>query len=198
MYHRPCLRASVWPLSQPCGYRKGFQRGIITGMASVLVELLLVLGSMFGVAGPTDRTATALPTSATGTVVFVYDGDTVLARIGTSTMRVRYIGIDTPERNYDSSEAGDCYAEEAAQANRELVHGREVSFVPDQEDRDSYGRALRYVYVGGVLVNEVLVRDGYAQVLAIPPNTSMRDRLSRAESEASGALHGLWGACGSG
>lgn len=198
MYHRQCPRASVQPLSRPGGRQVGFQRGIITGMASILLELLLVFGSIFGITGPSDQAAGTVPTAATGTVVFVYDGDTALARIGTSTIRVRYIGIDTPERDYDNPKAGDCYAEEAAQANRELVQGREVLLVPDREDHDAYGRALRYVYADGVLVNEVLVREGYAQTLMVPPNTGMQSVLARAEAEARAATRGLWGACRSG
>jgi endonuclease YncB( thermonuclease family) len=89
----------------------------------------------------------------TALVSRVIDGDTVELGDGS---RVRYIGMDTPET------AGDCYNREATARNIELVLNRVVQLEKDVSETDQYGRLLRYVYVDGVMVNEVLVREGYA------------------------------------
>ena len=57
-------------------------------------------------------------------------------------MRVRYIGMDTPEVHSGVEWPG----AEAAAANAELVEGREVVLEKDVSETDQYGRALRYVW----------------------------------------------------
>jgi endonuclease YncB( thermonuclease family) len=44
----------------------------------------------------------------------------------------------------------------------------------------------------GRLVNEILVREGWAMVLTIPPNVKYVDRFLRAQQEARAASRGLW------
>ncbi len=99
------------------------------------------------------------------TVVWVIDGDTIDVEIDGQEYRIRYIGIDTPERDEV------CY-DEATDANAALVEGKVVTLVADVEDTDRYDRLLRYVYVDGQFVNEHLIREGWAEVLSIEPNTT--------------------------
>lgn len=104
-------------------------------------------------------------------VVQVIDGDTVILEDGT---RVRYIGIDTPEM----TDARRVSAADAARAaNKALVGGRGVRLEFDVQRIDRYGRTLAYVWIGGTLVNETLLRDGWARLLTIPPNVRYVDRL---------------------
>ncbi|HYO40073.1 MAG TPA: thermonuclease family protein [Nocardioidaceae bacterium] len=73
-------------------------------------------------------------------VARVVDGDTVELVGGQD---VRIVGVDTPER-------GDCGYDEATAAMERLVLGRRVRLTVSDEDRDRYGRLLRYVDVGAV------------------------------------------------
>ena len=122
---------------------------------------------------------------ATARVTQVIDGDTIVIEGG---YRVRYIGIDTPEL-YPEPEA---YAVEAWQANRNLVEGREVRLERDVSETDKYGRLLRYVYVGEVMVNAELVRRGLAWAKAYPPDTKYQAYLEELEREAKYAGRGMW------
>jgi len=55
---------------------------------------------------------------------------------------------------------------------------------------------LRYVYLPtGEMVNELLVRGGYAVARSYPPDTKYRARFEAAERQARQANAGLWGAC---
>jgi len=110
-------------------------------------------------------------------VTNVIDGDTIDVRIGTSTYRVRYIGINTPERDEV------CY-QDATDANASLVSGRTVTLVKDASNTDQYGRLLRYIYVDNVFINEQLVLQGFAEAVQYPPDTRFADYFTRLEQEA--------------
>ena len=125
------------------------------------------------------------------TVTRVYDGDTIEALVSGRSEKIRYIGIDTPEMD-DPRPAVLEMAREAAGANRELVGGRTVRLELDVQERDRYGRLLAYVWLADTLVNEWLVREGYAAASSFPPNLRHQDRLDEAEREASRADRRLW------
>jgi micrococcal nuclease len=144
----------------------------------------------------TEYTSTHPVVGERATTLTVIDGDTVEVRMANGTVeRVRYIGIDTPETVHPSKPV-QCMGKEASAKNKELVLGQTVTLVRDVTDRDRYGRLLRYVYVGDTLINEVLVREGYASVYTYPPDVRHNERLQEAERLARAAGVGLWsGAC---
>ena len=119
-------------------------------------------------------------------VVRVIDGDTIEISGGA---HVRYIGIDTPE-TYPEEEI---YGPEAKAKNIELVEGKLVTLEKDVSETDKYGRLLRYVYVGDVFVNGELVRLGYAEAVAYPPDTRYQWQLEQLEQQAKAAKRGIWG-----
>ncbi len=115
-------------------------------------------------------------------VTRVIDGDTIELEDGT---RVRYIGVDTPE-------PGQCFGKEATEANARLVENQSVKLEFDIEKQDKYGRTLAYVWVGSTLVNEELVREGFATVTTYAPNVKYVERFLAAQKEARDAERGLW------
>lgn len=129
----------------------------------------------------------------TAQVVSVTDGDTITVEVNGRKEKVRYIGIDTPEPYRDGEPA--CFSKEASARNQELVAGQTVRLVADREDRDRFGRLLRYVYVDDVFVNRVLVEEGYATTLSIKPNTRHADEFSLLRDHARDEKRGLWGVC---
>ncbi len=154
-------------------------------------------------ATPTALTATLSPTptpqltfpggTTPATVVRVVDGDTIEVEIEGETYKVRYIGIDTPE-TVDLRRPVGCFGEEASAANKALVEGRVVGLEADVSDTDTFGRLLRYVWLnGGEMVNAMLVRDGYAQSSAYPPDVRHQDLFDDLEADARSAGRGLWG-----
>jgi len=127
-----------------------------------------------------------IPTGEQGVVVDVIDGDTADVDINGEIYRVRYIGVDTPER-------GDFYYQEAADANANLVLNQEIILVQDVSDTDQFGRLLRYVYLtDGTFVNAELVRQGYARQATFPPDVAHADTFNQLEQEAREAGAGLW------
>jgi micrococcal nuclease len=103
---------------------------------------------------------------------------------------VRLIGIDTPEV-YGEVE---CYGRRASDFVKRLVPlGAKVRYRLGAEERDRYGRALVYVWLGdGRFLNRLLVARGYAQTLTIPPNVEYADEFAAAAKQARLRGLGLW------
>lgn len=115
----------------------------------------------------------------------IIDGDTIDVDINGVGYRVRYIGVNTPERDED------CYRD-ATNANAGLVEGQTVWLVTDVSNTDRYGRLLRYVYVGDVFVNAMLVAQGYAEAREYRPDTGFAEYFNDLEIEARNAERGCW------
>ncbi len=118
-----------------------------------------------------------------GTVTRVIDGDTIDVMLNGVNTRIRYLQMNTPERDEP------CFRE-STQANADLVSGKTVRLVADREKVDRYDRLLRYIYVDDVLVNRVLVEQGWAEVVLYPPNDLHYDEFVKLEQEAAAAGRG--------
>lgn len=142
-----------------------------------------------------SQTAPNNPNIVLAKVIKVVDGDTIEVDLGEGNKKtVRYIGIDTPE-TVDPRKPVQCFAKEASAKNKELVEGGIVGLEKDVSETDKYGRLLRYVYMGDLFINQVLVAEGYAYASSYPPDVKYQSKLKQSEQQARAANKGLWGAC---
>jgi micrococcal nuclease len=139
-------------------------------------------------------------------VTRVIDGDTIQVRLRNGpSERVRLIGIDTPEvhdsakLDRDARQSGKSKEEIRALGRlawdftRARLDGKDVSLELDVQTRDAYGRLLAYVWLrDGTMFNVVILREGYAQVLTIPPNVRYADLFLVCQREAREHRRGLW------
>jgi len=126
-----------------------------------------------------------------GHVISIIDGDTVIVDIDGKKYEVRYIGIDTPEIDYENNLI-EFYGIEAKEKNEELVLEKYVELEKDISETDKYERPLRHVWIEGKMINEVLIKQGYAQELTIPPDVKYADIFLKAEIYARENNLGLW------
>lgn len=147
--------------------------------------------------GPTQTTAneSSQPPDSTlpgpggvrARVTHVYDGDTIKVDLDGSSYRLRYIGVDTPERD-------EPFYQEALDFNRQLVEDQTVILVQDVSETDRYGRLLRYVYLeDGTFVNAELMRNGMARLVTFPPDVAQTDYFRELQRGAQEAGTGMWG-----
>ncbi len=134
------------------------------------------------------------------TVERVVDGDTLVC----SGEKVRLIGIDTPESSFNrrvfkqkiwgTPKEVLSYGRRAKLFVKGLVPpGTRVKLEFDLQKRDRYGRLLAYVWLpDGRMLNEVILREGYASLLTIPPNVKYVERFRRAYRYAVENKRGLW------
>ena len=122
-------------------------------------------------------------------MVDIVDGDTIKVEIGGVIYPLRYIGIDSPERGLP-------HADEATNADQQLVGGATVFLEKDVSETDRFARLLRYVWLaqgtGWLLVNRELVRLGNAEAKAYPPDTKYQALFDAAQQEALAAGLGIW------
>lgn len=155
----------------------------------------LAIASLTGCA-PASLSESGEPAIETGKVTAVVDGDTIDVDTAHGRVRVRLIGIDTPEIGRHGT-AGECYAEEARDFLDHLIYGKTVELVADttQADTDVYGRSLRYVLVDGrsAALSAITAGVGYEYTYDVAYIDQHAHRGAQDAAAASGA--GLWAAC---
>jgi micrococcal nuclease len=122
----------------------------------------------------------------------VTDGDTFVATVKGRRERIRVIGVDTPE-SVAPNRPDEPFGEEASDFAKRYLDGETVRLAGDAEPRDRYGRMLAYVWLAdGTFWNALLVAEGYAQQLTIPPNVTYATLFRRLVGEARREDRGLW------
>lgn len=129
------------------------------------------------------------------TVTRVIDGDTIEVERNGEVFKIRYIGVDTPETVKPDSPV-ECFGKEASDFNKSLVLNKKVKLESDVQDTDKFNRKLRYVNLeDGRMVNKILIEEGYAKTLTIPPNVKYAELFRELEQNARRKNIGLWEKC---
>ena len=162
-----------------------------------VIAFFLVLFGWSGLgevtAPPTEEGEQVL--SSEVVVAYVIDGDTFDTADGE---RVRLLGVDTPERE-------ECYYQESTEFVRQWLEGATVRLESDVREVDTYGRLLRYVFIDQepdgsatsteLLVNDVLLAEGYATYLPIGPDRRYRLQFRDSWEAAQAREVGRWSVC---
>jgi endonuclease YncB( thermonuclease family) len=132
-------------------------------------------------------------------LISVSDGDTIRVDVSGQIETVRLILIDTPETR-DPNNPPECYGAEASAFLEGLLPvGSELYLETDVSERDRFGRLLRYVWLErgdeANLVNEAMVRSGYAAQSTFPPDVKYEQQIQEAARFAREHGYGLWSAC---
>ncbi|MFA5072508.1 MAG: thermonuclease family protein [Nitrospirota bacterium] len=140
-----------------------------------------------------DSYAVAQPSLMEAQILAVHDGDTVTLLIQGTRKKTRLIGIDAPEmgqRPWGKKSQKYLLALIQKEKKQVLV---ETDIVP----YDKYNRLLAYVWTtDGSLINECMIRDGYALLFTIQPNTKYMKRFQMAQKTARREKRGIWGVDG--
>jgi micrococcal nuclease len=166
-----------------------------------LVALLILLPLLSGCV--VQDNLTKLVSSAKATyykpvdyfkVTKVVDGDTLDISYFGKTERIRLIGINTPEV-VDPRRPVECFGKEASAEARKLLEGKLVRIAsdPTQDNRDKYGRLLRYVTTqDGLFYNLEIIKRGFAyEYTYLVPYKYQKD-FKTAQSTAQTGKLGLW------
>lgn len=116
-------------------------------------------------------------------VTKVVDGDTIWVEFNGIEEKVRFIGVNTPEKN----EVG---FQEATDYTSQMLLNKEIFLEKDVSDKDKYGRLLRYIWfeipteqsdeeLNKKLFNGYLVANAYAEVVEYKPDVKYLEYLRR-------------------
>lgn len=125
----------------------------------------------------------------------VVDGDTFNVKVGEKEVKVRLLGVDTPE-TVDPRKTVQCFGKEASQATKDLLnkHSVRLEIDPGQGETDKYGRILAYAYrEDGEFVNAYLLKEGYAHEYTYNKPYVFQKEFKQYEREAQEGKKGLWG-----
>lgn len=151
--------------------------GILFAASMVMNVLLPAISRNPGVPAGPERTP--------ATVTRIFDGRTIAVEVDGLQQTVRYIGVETPE-------FGDPLYETATAANQQWILGREVLLEADQQDVDSQGRLLRYVWLDDAMINLNLVAVGLSRADTDGSNNRYNDLFTELEDAARARGIGIW------
>jgi micrococcal nuclease len=126
--------------------------------------------------------------------VEVSDGDTILVSKNCEPVKVRMIGIDTPE-TVDPRKPVQCFGKEASDYTKKHLQGKSVVIETDaeQDTYDKYGRLLGYVILeDGTNFNKTLIEEGYAHEYTYQTPYRYQKEFKEAEQSARENQRGLW------
>jgi len=161
---------------------------------SLIVAIVVTLAGLV-----LASSAQAYPTMPQGiqgpyTVVKVVDGDTIHVNVNGQKLKIRLIGIDTPEV-VDPRKPVQCFGREASAQAKTILGGQSVYLEtdPSQDSIDKYGRTLAYVWTElGRLFNLDMIADGYANEYTYYLPYRYQQEFKAAENDARTHDRGLW------
>lgn len=135
------------------------------------------------------------------TVIKVIDGDTFKASFGNgaSEVKIRLIGMDTPESVHADETKNNEYGVMSSDYTKSLLREGQTVYVEyDKEMTDKYGRTLAYVWLSQDttvlynMLNARLIADGYAYDKVYEPNDKYADVFHALRISSQEACNGLW------
>ena len=163
-------------------------------MKRLIVAIVVALAGLV-LASP----AQAYPTMPQGiqgpyTVTRLVDGDTIHVNANDQKLKIRMIGLNTPE-TVDPRKPVECFGREASAQAKTILVGQQVYLEtdPSQDTIDRHGRTLAYVWTSsGRLFNLDMIADGYAYEYTYDLPYRYQADFKAAENDASANDRGLW------
>lgn len=122
------------------------------------------------------------------------DGDTIKVLLNNKKYTIRMLAVDTPESVHPTKEV-EYYGKEASNYTCNLVKNAkkiEIEYDEDSDKTDKYDRLLVWVFVDGKLLQEEMVKNGYAKVAYLYGDYKYTSILEDAQELASAKNIGIW------
>jgi len=150
----------------------------------LVIFLLSLLAIFYPSLNPSTGNAVAMPYEKEDAVLLrVIDGDTIEAQAGAETLKIRLLGINTPEKNMP-------YANEAKNFLMQFEN-QTIQILRDWEDEDKYYRKLRYVFYDNRFLNLEILENGFANSY-YESGLFYETQILRAEQQARNFEAGIW------
>ncbi len=126
-------------------------------------------------------------------VISVIDGDTFNVLINGEKQTIRLIAVDAPESKHPTKPV-QCFSAEARDYLQELIENKYVTMDKEvlDDNKDRYGRLLRYVFINGININELLLKNGYALEKTYVKGYKYQLAFKKAQTYAQTNKLGLW------
>lgn len=163
-------------------------------MVTILVSLL---GLKSSEAKRFDRVEPPANSNLYGEIHRHSDGDTLDVKVTRGefkgkVVRVRMIGIDTPEKQHMGRSQGPL-ADEASETLKKLVPvGTKVRVRIDEESTGPFGRVLGTIFEGKININKEMIYKGMAFPITFTPTFKYHEDYWKAAKIAESKGRGVW------
>jgi len=166
-------------------------------LALFIILALLIVGLYGNSFSSSSEKTTGRLTPAK--VIRIVDGDTIEAQFNNKTDKIRFIGVNCPE----STIRLEPYGKEASNFTKKWLSGKNIYLEFDVGLKDKYQRILAYIWleppkeiteeeIRAKMFNAILLLEGFAQVMTVPPNIKYVDYFLKFQKEARENNKGLW------
>lgn len=122
------------------------------------------------------------------------DGDSARFMLGVEEINVKFLGIESDEKIKDdeTDEINESYVSNYVCESLKSAKKIEIQYEPNIEIEDKFGRIQAWVVVDDVLLQEDLVKNGYARIMYIKDEYTYAEDLKKAQEYAKLNKLGIW------
>lgn len=122
------------------------------------------------------------------------DGDTAKFKMNEKIIKVRFLAIDTPETSHPTKGA-QAYGKESSSFTCEKLKNSnkiEIEFDKGSDIKDKYDRYLAWVWIDDVLMQDLIISEGFGKVAYIYGDYKYTSLLEEHENIAKNEKIGIW------
>jgi micrococcal nuclease len=156
----------------------------------IIIKIIILLSLLFLASCQSQNKSATIPSDVK--LARVVSGQT-LEVLGMETQpnltsQIRLIGLDAPDLGQTP------WGEDAKKTLETLIGGvnQSLKLEFDLENKDKFNRTLAYVWKDQLLLNEEIIKQGYALFVARSPNNKYNQRLKHAQQWARIMGKGIW------
>ena len=114
--------------------------------------------------------------------------------LGVGEIKVKYIGIQLEEKviDDDNDEINGSFVSDYVCNSLKNAKSIKIQYEPKIEKEDKYGRIQAWVFVDDVLLQEDLIRNGYARIMYLDEDYLYTEKLKEAQNYAKENNLGIW------
>lgn len=120
------------------------------------------------------------------------DGNSARFMLGLQEIKVRFLGIEVEETLKENGEVNESLVSDYVCSNLKKAKKIKIEYEPNAEKEDKFGRIQAWVFLDDVLLQEDLVKLGYAKVMYIDENYLYSEKLKTAQNSAREMKIGIW------
>lgn len=119
------------------------------------------------------------------------DGDTAKFKMKNEIVKVRFLAINTPENTNEK----EFYGNEASEYTCNILKNAkkiELEFDPNSDKLDKYDRYLAWIWVDDVLLQDLIISNGYGEIAYLYGDYKYTDLLKEKQNIAEKKNIGIW------
>ena len=120
------------------------------------------------------------------------DGNSARFMLGLQEIKVRFLGIEVEETLKENGEIKGTLVSDYVCDSLKKAKKIKIEYEPNAEKEDKFGRIQAWVFLDDVLLQEDLVKLGYAKVMYIDDNYLYSEKLKTAQNSAREMKIGIW------